>query len=129
MATTASPLILLPTEYPGGSDHSSGIREDSVGKDREGNLMTTGRRFLLLAAVGLVTAVDLATNTLVLETRTGPQRVLVATTATIHGDHGAVLSIRDLAPGDAVSYRTASGAATDLRVARQFWAIPREWGP
>jgi len=77
--------------------------------------------------VGLITAVDLATNTLVLETRTGPQRVRVAATATIRGDHGAVLSIRDLTPGDAVSYQTASDTATSLRVARQFWAIPREW--
>jgi hypothetical protein len=79
------------------------------------------------AGVGLITAVDLATNTVVLETRIGPQQVRVAATATIRGDHGAVLSIRDLAPGDAVSYHTASDTATSLRVARQFWAIPREW--
>ena len=79
------------------------------------------------AGVGLITAVDLATNTLVLETRTGSQQVRVAPTATIRGDHGAVLSIRDLAPGDAISCQTASDTAASLRVARQFWAIPRAW--
>jgi hypothetical protein len=79
------------------------------------------------AGVGLITAVDLATNTLVLETRTGSQHVRVAPTATIRGDHGEVLSIRDLASGDAVSYQTTSDTAASLRVARQFWAIPREW--
>jgi hypothetical protein len=77
--------------------------------------------------VGLITAVDFATNTLVLETRTGRQQVRVAATASIRDDHGAVLSIRDLSPGDAVSYQTASDTATSLQVARQFWAIPREW--
>ena len=79
------------------------------------------------AGGGLITAVDLTTNTLVLETRIGPQQVRVAATATIRGDHGAVLSIRDLAPGDAVSYHMASDTVTSLRVARQFCAIPREW--
>ena len=79
------------------------------------------------AGVGLITAVDLAANTLVLETRTGSQHARVAPTATIGADRGAVLSIRDLAPGDAVSYQTASDTVTSLRVARQFWAIPREW--
>ena len=77
--------------------------------------------------VGLITAVDLDANTLILETRTGSQHVRVAPTATIRGDHGAVFSIRDLAPGDAVSYQTASDTVTSLRVARQFWAIPRDW--
>jgi hypothetical protein len=76
------------------------------------------------AGVGLITAVDLATNTLVLETRTGSETVRVAPTATIYADHGAMLSIRDLAPGDAVSYQAAPD--TVVRVARQFWAIPRE---
>ena len=80
----------------------------------------------LHAGMGLITAVDLATNMLVLETRSGPQQVRVAATATIRSDHGAVLSIRDLAPGDAVSYQTASDTATSLRVAHQFWAVPRE---
>lgn len=79
------------------------------------------------ASVGLITAVDLATNTLFLETRTGPQQVRVALTATIRDDHGVALAIGDLTPGDAVSYETASDTVTSLQVARQFWAIPREW--
>jgi hypothetical protein len=77
--------------------------------------------------LGLITAVDLATNTLVLETRTGSRELRVAPTAVIRGDHGAVLSVRDLEPGDAVSYHTASDTVTSLRVARQFWPIPNEW--
>ncbi len=79
------------------------------------------------AGAGLITAVDLATNTLVLETRSGPQRIRVAATAIIREDHGALLSIRDLRPGDAVAYHMGSDTATSLRVARQFWAIPPEW--
>jgi hypothetical protein len=79
------------------------------------------------AGVGLITAVDLATNTLTLETRTSTETVRVAPTATIYGDHGAVLTMRDLAPGDAISYQTTSDTVATLRVARQFWAIPREW--
>jgi hypothetical protein len=79
------------------------------------------------AEVGLITAVDLAATVLVLDTRTGSQHLCVALTATIRGDHGAVLSIRDLAAGDAVSYHTASATVTGLRVARQFWALPLEW--
>src|SRR5262249_31311645 len=78
------------------------------------------------AGVGLITAVDLATNTLALETHSGSETVRVAPTATIYDDHGAVLSIRDLAPGDAVSYQAASDSVVSLRVAGQFWAIPRE---
>jgi ABC-type enterochelin transport system substrate-binding protein len=78
-------------------------------------------------SVGLIAAVDLATNTLTLETRTGTKTVRVAPSATIYADHGAVLSIRDLAVGDAVSYPAASDTVATLRVARQFWAIPREW--
>ena len=79
------------------------------------------------AGVGLITAVDIVANTLALETRSGSETVRVAPTATIYADHGAMLSIRDLAPGDAVSYQAASDTAVSLRVARQFWAIPREW--
>jgi len=79
------------------------------------------------ADVGLITAVDPATNTLALETRTGSETVRVAPTATINADYGAVLSIRDLVPGDAVSYQAASDSVVSLRVARQFWAIPPEW--
>jgi hypothetical protein len=78
------------------------------------------------AGGGLITAVDLITNTLVLETRTGSETIRVAPTATIHGDHDEVLTIRDLAPGDAVSYQSASDTVANLRVARQFWAIPCE---
>lgn len=76
---------------------------------------------------GLITAVDLATNTLTLETRAGSQQVRVAPTATILDDRGDTLSVRDLMPGDAVYYETASDSAMTLRVARQFWVIPREW--
>ena len=76
---------------------------------------------------GVITSVDLATNTLVFETRTGTQHLRLTATATIRDDHGAVLSIRDLAPGDAVSYVTGSETVAGLRVARQFWAIPPEW--
>jgi hypothetical protein len=81
----------------------------------------------LSAGAGLVTAVDAGTNTLVLETRSGARRVHVARAATIHDDHGAALALRDISPGDAVAYEGASGAASVLHVARQFWAIPREW--
>jgi hypothetical protein len=77
--------------------------------------------------VGLITAVDLANNTLVLETRSGPQCIRVAPAAAIRGDHGAVLTLRDLGPGDAVAYSMASDSATRLQVARQFWALPAEW--
>jgi hypothetical protein len=79
------------------------------------------------AGVGLITAVDIANHTLVVETRSGVQYVKVPPTAPIRGDHGEGLSLRDLRPGDAVSYQPASDNATSLRVARQFWAIPREW--
>src|SRR4029453_2085384 len=73
---------------------------------------------------GLITAVDLATNTLTLETRAGSQQVRVAPTATILDDRDDTLSVRDLMPGDAVYY---ADTAMTLRVARQFWVIPREW--
>ena len=79
------------------------------------------------ARAGLITAVDLDANMLVLETRGGPQRIRVAATAIIREDHGALLSIHDLRPGDAVAYHMESDTATSLRVARQFWAIPPEW--
>lgn len=75
---------------------------------------------------GLITAVDLDMNTLVLETRNGPRQIRLAAAAAIRGDHGQTLSIRDLRPGDAVSYQTAD-VATSVWVASQFWAIPREW--
>jgi len=76
---------------------------------------------------GLITAVDLATNTLTVETRAGSQQVRVAPTATILDDRDDTLSVRDLMPGDAVYYQTASDTAMTLRVARQFWIMPREW--
>jgi hypothetical protein len=77
--------------------------------------------------VGLVTAVEVGKNTLVLETRSGGQHVLVAAGATIRGDHGEVLAFGDLQPGDAVSYQPVSDTATTLHVARQFWALPGSW--
>ena len=79
-----------------------------------------------VAGTGLVTAVDTGTNTLVLETRSGAQRVHVAGAASIRDDHDGALAVGEIKPGDAVSYEGATGAATVLHVARQFWAIPSE---
>jgi hypothetical protein len=78
------------------------------------------------AGTGLVRAVDAGTNTLVLETESGTQRVLVAPAATIRDDHDDALVLGEIRPGDAVAYEMASGAAAELHVARQFWAIPSE---
>ena len=79
------------------------------------------------AGTGLVRAVDAGTNTLVLATRSGAERVHVARAATIRDDHDAVLALGEIRPGDAVAYyEIASGDATVLHVARQFWAIPSE---
>ena len=78
------------------------------------------------AGTGLVRAVDADTNTLVLETESGTQRVLVAPAATIRDDHDDALVLGEIRPGDAVAYEMASGAAAELHVARQFWAIPSE---
>ena len=75
---------------------------------------------------GLVIAVDVRKNTLMLETRSGLKQVPVAVAATIRGDHGEMLELGDLKPGDAVAYRTGSDIATTLHVARQFWAVPSE---
>ena len=76
------------------------------------------------AGTGLVREVDAGTNTLVLETRSGAQRVHVAAAATIRDDHEEALALGEIRPGDAVAYEVASGDATVLHVARQFWAIP-----
>jgi hypothetical protein len=73
---------------------------------------------------GLVIAVDAGKNTLVLETRAGLKQVPVAVAATIRGDHGEVLKLADLNPGDAIAYTTGSETATSLHVAREFWAVP-----
>ena len=75
---------------------------------------------------GLVRSVDSDTDTLVLDTGTGVQRVHVAPDAAIHDEHDNVLTLRQIGSGDAVSYELKSGAAADLHVARQFWAIPRQ---
>jgi hypothetical protein len=80
----------------------------------------------LSTGAGLVRAVNADTNTLVLETRSGARRIHVARAATIRDDHDNVLALADIRPGDAVAYEVASGAATVLHVAREFWAIPRE---
>jgi len=80
----------------------------------------------LSAGTGLVRAVDAGTNTLVLETRSGAQRVHVARAATIRDDHDDALALGEIRPGDAVAYEGAADAATVVHVARQFWAIPRE---
>jgi hypothetical protein len=76
--------------------------------------------------VGMVTGVDVATSTLTLETPSGSQRVLVAPTAVIRDDHDRALALRDINPGDAVTYQGDSGPATSVHIARQFWAIPSE---
>jgi hypothetical protein len=79
-----------------------------------------------VAGMGLVTAVDTGTNTLVLETRSGVQRVHVAPAATIRADHDDALAFSEIRPGDAVAYEGASGDTSMLHVARQFWAMPSE---
>jgi hypothetical protein len=76
------------------------------------------------AGTGLVREVDASTNTLVIETRSGAQRVHVGAAATIRDDHEEALALGEIRPGDAVAYEVASGDATVLHVARQFWAIP-----
>ena len=78
------------------------------------------------SSTGLVTAVDVERNTLMLETRGGSKTVLVVPTAAIRDDHGQALGFGDIRPGDAVVYQVASGSAVRLHVARQFWAIPTE---
>jgi hypothetical protein len=79
-----------------------------------------------IAETGLVVAVNAEKNALTLETRGGSKQVPVAAAATIRGDHGEVLALGDLKPGDAVAYTRGSDTATSLRVARHFWAVPTE---
>lgn len=78
------------------------------------------------AQAGLVIEIDAGKNTLLLETQSGLKQVPVAIAATIRDDHGEVLKLGDLKPGDAVAYTTGSETATRLQVARQFWAVPFE---
>ena len=78
------------------------------------------------AGTGLVRAVDAGTNTLVLETRSGAQRVHVARAATIRDDHDDALALGEIRPGDAVTYEVTADAATVLYVGRGFWAIPSD---
>jgi hypothetical protein len=78
------------------------------------------------AGAGLVRAVDVGTNTLVLETRSGAQRVHIARAATIRDDHNDALALGEIRPGDAIAYEGVASDATVLHVARQFWAIPSE---
>src|SRR5258707_10054462 len=69
------------------------------------------------AGTGLVRAVDAGTNTLVLETRSGAERIHVARVATIRDDHDAALAVGEIRPGDAVTYsEMASGDATVVHV-------------
>ena len=77
-----------------------------------------------LGGRGLVVAVDPGNGTLLLDTTSGPQRVRVAPTATIVGDHDRALTLIEVAPGDAVSYQLGSDHATSLRVVSHFWAVP-----
>ena len=78
------------------------------------------------AGTGLVREVDAGTNTLVLETGSGVQRVHAARAATIRDDHDDALTLGEIRPGDAVAYEGAADAATALHVLSQFWAIPSE---
>lgn len=78
------------------------------------------------SGAGLVRTLDVGTNTLTVETRTGSQSVLVPPTANIRDDHGHALALGDMRPGDAVTFQVVSGAVTSVYVARQFWAIPNE---
>lgn len=78
------------------------------------------------AGTGLVREVDAGTNTLVLETPSGVQRVHAVRDATIRDDHDDALTFGEIRPGDAVAYEGADDAATALHVVSQFWAIPSE---
>ena len=78
------------------------------------------------AGRGLVTAVDPVGRTVTLDTVSGPRQVRVAPGAAIVGDHDRALTLIDVAPGDAVSYRLGSEHAASLRVASHFWAAPGE---
>lgn len=78
------------------------------------------------AGAGLVHAVDVARNSVTVETRAGLRSVLVPPTATIQDDHGNPLRLGDIRPGDAITYQVVSGALSRLHVGRQFWAIPDE---
>jgi len=78
------------------------------------------------AGTGLVRAVDADTNTLVLDTRSGTERIHVAPAATIRDDHDDTLALGEIEPGDAVAYEVTAGAAIVLHVAREFWAIPSQ---
>lgn len=78
------------------------------------------------AGTGLVRSVDANTDILVLDTPSGVQRVHVAQDAAIHDEHDDMLTLGQIKPGDTVSYEPTSGAAIELHVTRQFWAIPRE---
>lgn len=75
---------------------------------------------------GLVIAVDVGRNTLMLEIQSGPKAVLVPPSAAIRDDHGQALAFSDIRPGDAVAYQVASGTVINVHVARQFFAIPTE---
>ena len=99
----------------------SGVSVRSVAAADEPTAPTRGS-----GRMGLVREVDASTNTLVLETRSGARRVHVAAAANIHDDHDVALALGEIRPGDAVAYEVASGDATVLHVARQFWAIPSE---
>ena len=78
------------------------------------------------AGTGLVRSIDAHTDSLVLDTPSGVQRVHVTRAATIRDEHEDALALGEIRPGDAVAYEVASDAATVLHVTRQFWAIPSE---
>src|SRR5260370_16937219 len=56
------------------------------------------------AGTGLVGAVDAGTNTLVLVTRSGAQRVHASRAATIRHDHDAALALGAITPRDPLPY-------------------------
>lgn len=76
------------------------------------------------ATRGLVADIDPARRVLVLETRLGRRELAVARDAVVRDHLGRPLMLPDVAPGDAVAYRSGADGATVLTVAAQFWAIP-----
>jgi hypothetical protein len=75
---------------------------------------------------GMVIDVEEGQRVLILETRAGRREISIVAGASIHDHHGQLLMLQDIRPGDAVAYRGRADGVTDLRVVRQFWAIPAD---
>ena len=75
---------------------------------------------------GLVIDVEEGRRALTLETRAGRREISIVAGAAISDDHGQPLMLQELWPGDAVAYRGRADGVTEIRVARQFWAIPAD---